>query len=357
MSSEPKGWFLLKINDSLRISHSNKVNKKPAKKEERPLVPEEKVDIGKGEDNFLLSMARLKEQSELAGQSKIKTDTFKSGFVTDFVDAKQVDDKMLELAKLYPDMVQITTRDYMTSGYDGKVKSLRGPAPLRYMRIGKKDEDKSNKPGVLLAAAPHAREVMQPMIMLETVQQLLTNYDPDSDDPACQEITKLMDSVDVYIVPVSNPDGLNFAMHDDPMWRKTRSKVPGSDEIGVDCNRNYDHKWEKRDPSRHTYGGHAPFSEPETRNVKSIVEEHPNIKFVNDYHSAGNQVRRPLNVTDEKDLKYFKEIQQRLHDSIKSSRGKEYDMIESKVVNGSSDDYFYFEKGIFAFVIEDGLLT
>ncbi len=277
---------------------------------------------------------------------------FKSGFVTDYVDGKAVDIKMMALAKTYPDLVSIVTRNYATSGYDGKMKNLIGTAPLRYMKLGK--NNRSDKPGVLLAAAPHAREVMQPMIMLEVAQQLLVNYNPKSDDPAVKEITGLMDSTDIYIVAVSNPDGLNYALYDDPNWRKTRCKIPDSEYRGVDCNRNYDYQWQPKDPKENSYSGPYPFSEPETRNVAAILDENPNIKFVYDFHSRGNQIRRPIGIQDKDELAYFKLIQDRLFDAIKSARGKEYERIESKVVNGASDDYSYFKKGAFAFVIENG---
>jgi len=157
---------------------------------------------------------------------------FKKGFVTDFVDAKAVEDKVMELANTYPRLVSIITRDYRTAGYDGKKEELKGPAALFYLKIGNKEKDRSHMPGVLLAAAPHAREVMQPMVMLEVLQQLLVNYHPESDDPAVKEITDLMDSTAIYIVPVSNPDGLNFALYDDPDWRKTRCKIPHSEFQG-----------------------------------------------------------------------------------------------------------------------------
>ncbi len=279
---------------------------------------------------------------------------FKSRFVRDYVDGKTVDSKVTELAKAFPDLVSVITRDYTTSGYDGERKDLIGPAPLRYIKLGNKEKKRSDRPGVLLAAAPHAREVMQPMIMLEVIQQLLVNYNPDSDEPAVKEITDLMDSTDIYIVPVSNPDGLNYALYDDPNWRKTRCKNPSSVYKGVDCNRNYDYQWLPIDPKENSYGGPYPFSEPETRNVAAILDENPNIKFVYDFHSRGNQIRRPMGVQDKDDLTFFKHIQDRLFDAIKEARGKEYERIESKVVNGASDDYFYFRKGAFAFVIENG---
>ena len=280
--------------------------------------------------------------------------SFKSGFVKDFVDGKAVADKVEALAQDFPGLVTVVTRDYRTAGYDGKETALQGPAALGYLKVGNPDKSGPDKPGVLLTAAPHAREVMQPMIMLEVLQQLLFNYNPESLDPDVKEISALVDETDVHIVPVSNPDGLNFALYDDPGWRKTRCEIPGSAFRGVDCNRNYSYRWLLKDPKENSYGGPRPFSEPETRNVKSIVDENPNIKFICDFHSRGNQIRRPMGVTDEKDLGFFKHIQARLFNAIKSPRGKEFETIESRVVNGASDDYFYFEKGAYALVLESG---
>jgi len=47
-------------------------------------------------------------------------------------------------------------------------------------------------------------------------------------------------------------------------------------------------------------------------------------------------------------------IQDRIFNAIKNSRGTQFERIESRVVNGASDDYFYFVKGAFALVLESG---
>lgn len=44
-----------------------------------------------------------------------------------------------------------------------------------------------------------------------------------SDSSAEREIVR---SVDWYILPVSNPDGYDYSLNYDRMWRKTRSKHP-----------------------------------------------------------------------------------------------------------------------------------
>lgn len=342
----------------LNSTESPSINKAPLKQNKVELMPEDKLTLSRPSsgEKFFSELSLLRSQAaKSAPAAEAVQSEFKSGFVHDYIDGRQVDMKMQELAKKHPDFVTLYTRDYKTEGYDGKKKELQGPSPLRYMRIcNKKDKDNDSKTGVLLIAAPHAREAMQPMVMMETAQQLLENYNPDSKDAEVQETTKLMDNLDIYIVGVSNPDGLNFALYDDPMWRKTRASIPGSEEKGVDCNRNYDYNWLPSEPEEETYSGEYPFSEPETRNIASVEMDHPNIQFIVDFHSRGEQVRRPIGIRNRADLKRYKKYQQRMQDAIAKRRGKKYDLIESKVVHGSSDDYFYFKKGKFAFVVENG---
>ncbi len=327
---------------------------------EKSVSSEDRVSLGNGgkKPEIFDRMNDLKSEAmKKSSTVKPADEAYQKGFVTDFVDARQVDNKLIELAERFPDMITLHTRDYTTEGYDGKVESLQGPAPLRYIRIGAPDQDdetRSKKPGVFLIAAPHAREVVPPMVMLEAAEQLAVNFNPDSTDPKVQEVTELVRDVDIYIIGASNPDGLNYAIHDDPMWRKTRCTIPGSDEKGVDGNRNFDYLWVPGDPASQTYPGPYPESEPETKNMVQVVEDHPNIQFVADFHSYGEQIRIPINVQDAEDLKKFQHYQKRMKDAIKEHRGKEYDKIESLVVNGASDDYFYFVKGKFAFVIEMG---
>lgn len=57
------------------------------------------------------------------------------------------------------------------------------------------------------------------------------------------------------------------------MWRKTRRPNDGSHNIGTDCNRNFSFYWQRacNKPSKNTYRGDTPFSEPETRILKQLM--------------------------------------------------------------------------------------
>lgn len=306
---------------------------------------------GRG-DPFLSSIRDLKAFA--AGKAeKASQASFRSGFVNDYMDARQIDSRVMELASKYPELIKVTTRDFATEGYDGMEKGLRGPSPLRYVTLST-GKGGAEKPGVLLMASPHGREKMNPLVMVELMEELCANYNPASSDPRTKEMSDLMDSLNIYIVPVSNPDGLNYAVHDDNGWRKTRCTIPGSDEKGVDINRNYDYEWKPGRPESEAYSGKAPFSEPETRHIDGILQEHPEIRLACDFHSKGEEVRIPIGVTDAADLEIFRDAQQRMISAIEAVRGKHYEPVLSDVVNGASDDYMYHKKGIYALVVEDG---
>ncbi len=276
---------------------------------------------------------------------------FQSGFVTGYLEPSEVESRARALAERYPDLVELVERPYQTEGYDGSREDLQGPARLYYLRLGPRQPDRDQKLGVFQFAAPHAREWVDPMIMVELAEQLVVNYDPDSEDPRVRENTQLLDSLDIFIAPMTNPDGTNFSFHDSPRWRKNRADV-GEGERGVDINRNYPYQWlPSEEKSSFTYSGSGPASEPETRHIIEVVEDHPNIRFVVDWHSSGEQIRKPWGISDQ-DLPLYEQFHSRLQEAIASHRGTEYEMIYSLVINGSSDDYFYHDKGLFSTTME-----
>jgi len=73
-------------------------------------------------------------------------------------------------------------------------------------------------------------------------------------------------------------------------------------EAGVDLNRNYEFKWGVGDYANdkecqgETYGGKAPFSEPETQAIRNLVtSKKDELRFVYNLHCSGNQYIIPFN--------------------------------------------------------------
>lgn len=327
---------------------------------------------------YALRAAYGRKEAPQAEQAPAASPAYRSGFVKDYMDARQIDNRVMELARKYPDLVKVTTRPYGTSGYDGKLDSLKGSAPLRYLTISSGKGDNANKPGALFLASPHGGERMNPLAMLELAEQLCANYKPGSDDPKSKEITSLLDSMNIYIAPVTNPDGLNYATYDDATqeWRKTRAPNGETDPKckGVDINRNYDYKWSpypegvtpgtedfkrfnEMYPKRSMYEGYSgphPLSEPESRHVAGIIDEHPDIKFACDFHSSGEVVKIPKGIKNGGELEAFKSLQKSMIDGIGKPQGKSYDPVVSDNYQGTLKDYLYNKKGIYALLVEAG---
>jgi murein tripeptide amidase MpaA len=280
-------------------------------------------------------------------------ESFKAGFVDGYLTPKTIREQCQQLAEDFPNLVELVDTGLRTHGYDGSNKEVQGPSELFYLRLGPKDSNRDGKVGVFQYAAPHARERINPMSMMEFTQQLVHNYDPDSSDPKVKANTKLLDQLDVFVAINTNPDGHNFAAYDDDMWRKNRTPLPNG-EFGVDINRNYPYQWEQSiDYSSQVYSGENPASEAETQALLQVVEKHPNIQFVVDWHSYGQEIRRPLDVS-EKDDGVYDAMHSRVQKVMKEACGNEYEMVVSQVTKGTSDDTFYQEQGMYSTVMETG---
>src|SRR4051812_28242106 len=171
----------------------------------------------------------------------------------------------------------------------------RGPFQQHLYRIGSKRD--GSKVGVFLFCQQHAREWTTSLTCQETAHQLVENY---ATDPQTKE---LLDNVEVFISPNSNPDGAHYSMYDASSQRKTMvnycpetgaSDPAARNNWGVDMNRNsgeyslFDGYFGADQVcTSDLYAGPGEYSEPETRNEKWVADTFPNIKFMNNIHSFG----------------------------------------------------------------------
>src|SRR4051812_47780461 len=171
----------------------------------------------------------------------------------------------------------------------------RGPFQQHLYRIGAHRD--GSKVGVFLFCQQHAREWTTSLTCQETGHELVENY---ATDP---ETKTLLDNVEVFISPNSNPDGAHYSMYDASIQRKTMVNYCATTGAfdpaarttwGVDMNRNsgeyslFDGYFgASTDCTNETYAGPGEYSEPETRNEKWVADTFPNIKFMNNIHSYG----------------------------------------------------------------------
>ncbi|MGE3801124.1 MAG: M14 family zinc carboxypeptidase, partial [Candidatus Kapaibacterium sp.] len=142
---------------------------------------------------------------------------------------------------------------------------------------------------VLFTGMHHAREPIGMMAIIYTMWHLLERSESSPD------INSLLRNRILWFVPCVNPDGYFYNITNYPegggLWRKNRG---GTDGEGIDLNRNYgpDDNWRYPTdgasdlPASGLYRGTAPFSEPEIRAIRDLVNGE-NIRLLLNHHSFG----------------------------------------------------------------------
>jgi hypothetical protein len=297
---------------------------------------------------------------------------FQTGFVNAYLDTAQLYGAFASLAASFPSLCTWTDLPEPTAGYDGAELALAGPAPVTLLRI-RSTAAPAVRPGLLLVTGMHAREWVPPIAALEFASQILHNYEPGSSDPQVMDVNRLVDEADLLIVPVCNPDGVNYSHHDDAMWRKNRRPNPidpSADCQGVDLNRNFSVYWGGAGSSGlacdyEVYRGPTSFSEPETRCVRWLAEQYPNVRVAVDCHSYGEKIYRPqptggsfigAEPVSAADHAIYLSLETSVNAAISSaSPGKTYGTGTTSNHAGTTDEYLFFGHRMFGFDLECAL--
>jgi murein tripeptide amidase MpaA len=314
--------------------------------------------------------------------------------VPGYLTADGLDDAVHHLASTYPFCEPITLPE----------RSVEGRA-IHAVRIGKGRGPAAR--GIFLLAGIHAREVVNPDLLVYFGLQLCRAYEAGGplafggrSYPA-GEVARLVEGLGIYLLPLANPDGRIWVQTPggDHMWRKNRRPNPNDPDCpGVDVNRNYDFLWSSGIGSSDracssVFKGPSAFSEPETRNVRHLVETYPDIHLFVDLHSYSESIFYPWGDAHDQsddpsmsfanpawdaarakpherayheyipkhDLDWYVETDDRVRDAIASVRGTKYGVVQSVGMyptSGCSDDYTYsrFRAGtlrkVMAFTVE-----
>jgi murein tripeptide amidase MpaA len=188
------------------------------------------------------------------------------------------------LAGTYPGICQLITLPE---------QSVEGRT-IRAIKLGTGASD--HRHGLLLIGGAHARELVPPDALVTLALRLCQAYTGGtaltygSRTYSAGTIKLIIDSLDLFMLPLVNPDGRTFVQSPagDPWWRKNRRPNPGC--MGVDLNRNYDFLWSSGIGTSSSwcsdvFKGPGAFSEPETRNVRSMLDTYPNVECYIDVHS------------------------------------------------------------------------
>ncbi|MFE3555706.1 M14 family zinc carboxypeptidase [Streptomyces sp. NPDC059193] len=172
----------------------------------------------------------------------------------------------------------------------GKTVQGKDILALKVTKNARKTKD-GGKPAVLYMSNQHAREWITPEMTRRLMHHTLDNYGKD------QQVTKLVDSTELWFLLSANPDGYDYTHAPDGrrLWRKNMrdNNADGKHtaEDGVDLNRNFSYKWgydnEGSSPNRasETYRGPKAGSEPETAALDAF-QKRIGFEYAINYHSA-----------------------------------------------------------------------
>lgn len=242
----------------------------------------------------------------------------KSSFVwTKYPEYKEIISYMKKIADTYSEIVTLQTIGKTFEGRDMiLLRVCSGKCGL--------------KPVMWIDGGIHGRELLSPVTVLYTIKKLVENH---------EEHYELIEKLDWYFLPVSNPDGYVYNQPfltkcvDDfgKLWRKNRQpSISNSSCIGTDLNRNWNfqiseesleikHKNQKLNedqllnvkatdrneyvsqsnaPCENSFKGLTPFSAPETKNMEKFLLRHKEkIKFFNTVHCCAQVLLMPFGHT------------------------------------------------------------
>ena len=215
--------------------------------------------------------------------------------------------------------------------------------------------DDQDEPDALFVGLHHAREWISAEVPYYLAVNLVQSYDSDS------TVKMLIDNSEIWIVPVVNPDGLEYSRTNDRDWRKNR-RDNGDGTFGVDLNRNYGYMWggggSSGETDSDTYRGPSAFSEPETIAIRDFVQDsNRDFQIVMSYHSYSQLILYPWGYTDDPapDSSVLSVLAEEMSDLIQGVHGETYTPQQSSdlyIASGDLTDWVYGTLEIPPFTIE-----
>lgn len=258
---------------------------------------------------------------------------------------EQLDAELLNLATSHPTIAQ---RQSIGTSAEGR--------PIWALKIS--DDVSSDEPDegdVVIVALHHAREWISAETALFLAEYLVEHFS----DPA---IAACLANLEVWVVPVVNPDGYLHTATTYRYWRKNRSDN-GDNTFGVDLNRNYAFQWGEGSGYDNGgslfsfddfYWGPAAFSEPETRALRDFITGLDAPRALVSYHSYGEQYLRPWSYTEddppgESTLAFVAENN---IERMSAVHGHTYQPTIGYQAFGEMTDYFWHERRLAGFTPE-----
>ncbi|GAA2528485.1 M14 family zinc carboxypeptidase [Pilimelia columellifera] len=131
----------------------------------------------------------------------------------------------------------------------------------------------TGKPKFTVMSQMHARELASGELSYMLMDHLVANYGKAAD------VTSLLDTTEVWIIPIANPDGVDIVASNpnNPISQRKSAKengCPGTG-LGTDLNRNSSYHWDVNQGGKcsQTYPGTGPASDPEVAGIQKFLSK------------------------------------------------------------------------------------
>jgi hypothetical protein len=268
--------------------------------------------------------------------------------------------EMARLAKKHPRLV----RSFRLTRPSLEGRTIHG------VEIGANVRDPDGTPVFYIDAIHHAREWPASEYTMLFLHHLVERFGKDP------EVTSLLRRARVIAVPIVNVDGFHYSRESlaqvsllgagngfEGYWRKNRRSFTGvtvpavqtnPDAYGVDPNRNYAYQWGDSHGGSsgvlfdQTYRGTAPFSEPETKNVRDIILGRSVTGIITNHTYQASVLRAGGGKAPEDGL--LKRIGARMADVLGYTNAASV----GYPTTGTTDDWAYAAMSALGFTIEHG---
>lgn len=293
------------------------------------------VNQPSGKIHVLINQDQFEDLKRDYPQLSIKSSRYvSSGPAAEYKTYEEITSLIESLQAKFPNLIHISKIG----------KSLEG-RDIIAVRVSDDKEFNVDEPSILFNALHHAREVMTVEIIQDILESLTNGYESDA------TVKTWVNKLQIWIVPMVNPDGSNRVWTGDPMWRKNTR----NDE-GVDINRNYPFKWGACNGSSSStyaqdYRGPSPASEPETQTMMSFVERVKPLYSIS-YHSYGEMVIHPFGCEGQlpNPADQVVESAKQLGALVKHKVGASWQILYD--VDGGDIDFLYGVHHVIPFVLE-----
>jgi carboxypeptidase T len=339
-------------------------------------APKPKPDAALGDRFWVVLRVSDKAGRTQASKLGLSIDSVESGAVGGTADAatlKRLRDAGLSVASIKPlgsfRPEDFPPQDGIFHNYGEVVSEMKslaasGPGFVSAFSIGQSVKGRaipglkigypSGRPKAAAAffGTHHAREHLSTEVPLLLARWLVEN----AKEP---RVKKLLETRDVYIVPLVNPDGAEFDVETgNYKWHRKNLAKNADGSTGVDLNRNYDFRFggegASDSPGSDTYHGPSAFSEPESRAVRDFVNALPNLKMMVSYHTFSELILYPWGGVDEpipdtRALNAFKAMAGKMAQQTGYTPQQSSDLY---VATGDTCDWAWGSKGVFCFTFE-----